>query len=340
MSFLPINIIQLRFLPGSITGFFAVLSIYFFLRAHHSKKMTLYLCLSSVVACFSFFVRWNVPIIILFFYLAYMIWNRKYRKEYLWIGASSLACVLLYGLFLTIFTGSPLSQIRTVSLSGDSGLLQRLSRLIYVWDLEWFRGLFRSQLRTSPEVFRILLVGYIIGAVFLKREKDRNLYIPVIWFAGFYIYFEFFSQVHMTYHDKHLAVLMPPLLLILARILYYIDYEARSNTSRVITGVLLTFFCINSLNYLELRKREDREVTLNHIVKTAYKSLRRQPRKNIYSSDYMVARKLNFYFNNESFKMRPYPGKRWEMLKDTKDAYFVLIDNDLLTKSYRRKIEE
>jgi len=220
LSFFPLEVVySTQLLPDIIQPFFFALSVLCFLKGHETRNRRAscaWFCLSWLFVVAAFFTR-ETGVIILLFQVAYVLYNRSVKKEYLLAAAVVATFSLGIGLIYASIQGNPLAHI---------GVLLRITRFGTV---EHLHGATRHFVKTWLEYPRMLThdpqfvyftIATTVAFVYLVRRKDKHLYVPVLWLLTLLLYMEFVAPLHyMLKLDRYLIVLTIPALLIVARFL-------------------------------------------------------------------------------------------------------------------------
>lgn len=220
LSFFPLEVLySTQLLPDVIQPFLLAMSVLFFLKgqdANSSSASYTWSCLSWLTIGAAFFARESGVVIVLF-HVAYILYNRTVRREYLMAAATMGALTVLAGLIYSRLQGDPLVGLRYIA------------QLIQLGTAEHLYGAARNLAEQWPEYIRVLVTGpyfvhftilTIIAFVYLLRRREKHLYVPALWLLALLSYLEILSSIHyMRRLDRYLTILTIPSLLMVARFL-------------------------------------------------------------------------------------------------------------------------
>lgn len=220
LSFFPLEVVySTQLLPDIIQPFFFALSVLCFLKGNQATRSRPgfgWFCLSWLFVVAAFFTR-ESGVIILLFQVAYVLYNRSVKKEYLLAMAVVATFSLGIGLIYASIQGNPLAHIGAllgITRFGTVGHLHGATRhLANTW-LDY------TQMLASQPHFRYFTIATVAALVYLLWRRDKRLYVPVLWLLTLLLYMEFVAPLHyMRKLDRYLTVLTIPALLIVARFL-------------------------------------------------------------------------------------------------------------------------
>jgi len=238
------------------SAFFASLSVFLFLISEkitiRTKKYLLYL-ISGISLGVAFTIR-EMTILILLFFLAYVIYRKRIRINYLIIGIGFLAVILSEMVFFYNYTGNLLFKF---DLLTGSGLLSVLESLGFYGRSEFFSAKFFI---TWPFViFGNIQLGFFymfiflasIYWIFISRKKETNYML--MWFFPILLYLYLGTQSLTTYApiqavDRYLTLITIPGILLLAAFLMEKDILLR----RLILPFTLIFLLVVAIGAIHL----------------------------------------------------------------------------------------
>ena len=218
LAFFPLEVVySTQLLPDVIQPFFFALSVLCFLKGHDTsdtRVSCVWFSLSWVFVGIAFFTR-ESGVMILLFQIAYLLYNRTVRKEYLVAGAVVATFSLGIGLIYLRLQGNPLAHIGFLLRITRFGTVEQIhgatSHFVKTW-LEYPRML------THDPQFVYFTIATTVAFVYLVRRKDKHLYVPGLWLLTLLLYLEVLSSlIYMIRLDRYLMILGIPALLILAR---------------------------------------------------------------------------------------------------------------------------
>lgn len=234
LSFFPLEVVySTQLLPDVILPFFLALSVLCFLKGHRTSNRAAscaWFCLSWVFVGLAFFTR-ESGVVILLFYIAYIVYNRTLRKEYLAAGALVAAFSLVIGLIYLRMQGNPLAGLQYISDLIHFGTVRHLQGITRYFLKTW---LDYPRMVTTDPPFVYFTAVTAIAFVYLLRRNGKHLYVPALWLLTLFLYLEVLSSLHyMERLDRYLTIVTTPALLIVARFLVVVAARKREGVVHV-----------------------------------------------------------------------------------------------------------
>ena len=313
LSFFPLEVVNsTKLLTDIPSAFFMALGVYAFLYAEKNSKQAAYYFISGVFIGAAYLIRESALLIALFF-IIYILYKRKLKKEYFAVAAGVLLVFAIELLILYRLTGDPLYRFTTV----QDYLLEAYIKLDYFGRLSFPAGLlhYPHVILTNGLIsyFYILIFISIVYFIFTKKKETYTL---LFWFVPLLFYLSFGSASFTKYlpfkaDPRYLCVVTLPGILLLA----YFLTERKRIIKRIIMPLALALLLVTSIVFVY--GREDRHLLQN--LKDVYPYL-----KKLGKTVYMDQRSMNALdyisgYKNE-MEIKPYQ----DDLSGIEDAYVVV----------------
>jgi hypothetical protein len=314
LAFFPLDVIYSTKLLSDIpSAFFMALGVYLFLYSEKNQlKHNLGYLFSGISIGIGYLIRESVLLIALFF-IIYMIYKRKIKKEYFLVPLGILIIFTIEALLFLNLTADPLYR----TTSANEFLEESAAKHNYAGRLDFPTGLLHY-----PWLFltnKLLLFFYIpifIATLYLLRRKEA--YNLLFWFIPLLLYLSFGSTSFTQYIpfravDRYTSIITIPAILLLAVFLT----EKKEIMKKIMPLTILTLVLSSTaVIYLQdnrnlLADLKESYPTLADLDKTIYIDSR-----SIQAIDY-----ISGYKNKAKFL--PYP----ESLSNIKDSYIVINKN-------------
>jgi len=220
LSFFPLEVLySTQLLPDIIQPFLLALSALCFLKGHDTgdrKASYAWFSFSWLAVAAAFFAR-ESAVFILLFYLAYAVYKRTVRPEFVAAGATMGALAVAAGLVYSHVQGNPLVGFgyiaRLIHFGTPDYILGTATYFASTW-LDYPRML------TSGPYFIYFTIATAAAFACLVRRRERRLHVPALWLLTLLLYLEILSSLHyMRRLDRYLTIITIPALLIVARFL-------------------------------------------------------------------------------------------------------------------------
>ncbi|MDP6647822.1 MAG: glycosyltransferase family 39 protein [Candidatus Woesearchaeota archaeon] len=301
LSFYPLDVIfSTRLMPDFPSAFFMALAVFLFLKAEKSPaKSRIYYLACGLSLGISYLIK-EIAVIMVFFFLAYVIYKRKFRKEYFLIVAGFAVLLLLEFWHSYAFTGNILFRHTQIESEEVNYVLETysnyftpfgmISRLFFHWPFTMLNDIH----------YGLFFMFIFIALYYSITNRKDNTNILLIWLITLMLYLNFGTLSTQRYIPipltvKFLSIITFPSLLLLANFL--------SNKEKIITKIimpatlLLLFF--SSIGFIYLSN--DR--TLIDEVKEIYPFVDSQ-NKEIYTDErtQMVLNYLSGFSDKKNIK--------------------------------------
>ena len=315
LSFFPLEVVYATKLFTDLpSSFFMALGVYLFLYSEIKSKFKFGLgyFLSGIFIGIGYFIREGVLLIALFF-IIYILYKRKIKKEYFIVPLGILAIFIIEALIFLTLTGDPLYGIQASQQHNAEVVIANN----YWGRLDFPGGLFYyPYIILTSNLISYFYIFIVIAIMYLLIYRRKETYAMMFWFLALLLYLSFGSASFSQYIpfravDRYLSIITIPGILLLA----FFFTEKKYFIKKIVTLLSLIFLLLASIGSVYVR--EDRNLLNN--LRDLYPQLE-QLGKPIYidsrSSDALDY--ISGYKNKIDIK--PYPNN----LGDIEDVYVVI----------------
>jgi len=250
LSFFPLDVVfSTKLMTDLPAAFFVALSVYFFLKSeklNKSLRSNLYLIFSGLFLGIAYLTK-ELSLLIGLFFLTYIIYNRKFKWEYLLMALGFLIIVSFELLYFFMIAGDPLLRyhpnisavtvITNTNNYGRGSLPLSLFHYPYIISTDILLGLF------YPFIF--------IAIVFCILNKRKKTYSLLFWFIPLLLYLSFGSVSLTSYVPipaaaRLLSIITFPGILLLA----YFLTQNENLTKKVLMPSIVILLLTTSIGYL------------------------------------------------------------------------------------------
>ncbi len=315
LSFFPLDVVYSTKLSSDLpSAFFMALGIYIFLYAELKSKLkygSIYL-LSGIFIGIGYLIRESALLIALFF-IAYILYKRKVKKEYFLVPAGVLMVFIFEALIFFNLTQDFLFRVHASQdyLAKASLIRNYFGRLDFPTGLFHYPWLFlTNSLLVFFYIFILSAVIYYI--VFRKKET----YTLLFWFIPLLLYLSFGSSslsqyIPLSAVDRYTSIIAMPGILLLSFFLAGKKWNMKSAPF-----LIVAFLFITSITSVYIR--EDRNQLKE--LRLAYDHIKNLDKKTVYIDD-RSAEVLSYIAKYEDkFEVVAYPTD----LSKIEDSYIMI----------------
>ena len=251
LSFFPLNVVySTKLLTDLPSAFFMSLGVYIFLYFEIKKlKHKIGYLISGVSIGIGYLLRESILIIGLFF-VAYIIYKRRIKKEYFLVPLGVFAIMGIEFLAFFSLTGDPLFRFHT----SQQYLSEALQYHNYFGRLDFPSGLFHYPwlfLTNNLLVFFYIFIFLAISYAIIYKKKDT--YNLLFWFIPLLLYLSFGSSGILQYIpfraiDRYTSIITIPGILLLA---FFLGEQDRI-IKRFVMPTTLALLLLTSLGSIHL----------------------------------------------------------------------------------------
>ncbi|MEK6876236.1 MAG: glycosyltransferase family 39 protein, partial [Nanoarchaeota archaeon] len=254
MSFFPLDVVYATQLGSDIpSSFFMALGVYVFLYAEMRRKMKygLNYILSGILIGIGYMIRESALLIALFF-VAYIAYKRKIKKEYFLVPLGVLMIFALESFVFFVLTGDPIYRVVSSQQYNAKAVIEHnyFGRLDFPTGLLHYPWLFlTNNLLIYFYAFVLIALVYIL----IKRRKEA--YIMLIWLIPLLLYLSFGSASLAQYIpfravDRYTSVFTVPAIILLA---FFLS-EKRAMIKKWVMPITLAFLLLASIGAVYVRE--------------------------------------------------------------------------------------
>ena len=255
LSFFPLDIVHsTKLLSDLPSAFFVALGVYIFLYAELKSKLKygISYLLSGIFIGVGYLIRESALLISLFF-IAYILYKRKVKKEYFLVPAGVLMIFIFESLIFFNLTGDPLFRVHTSQeYLAEASLVHN-----YFGRLDLPSGFFHYPwlfLTNSLLVFFYIFI--LFAAIYFIVFRRRETYTLLFWFVPLLLYLSFGSSSLSQYIpfravDRYTFVIAMPGILLLSFFLAGKKWNMKSAPF-----LIVAFLFVTSIAFVYIR--EDR----------------------------------------------------------------------------------
>tara|TARA_Y100000310_G_scaffold329294_2_gene398869 strand:- start:1021 stop:2364 length:1344 start_codon:yes stop_codon:yes gene_type:complete len=321
MSFFPLDVVySTRLLSDLPSAFFMALGVYIFLYYEKNSDLNNYFgyLFSGIFIGIGYLIRESALLIALFF-ITYILYKRKIKKEYFLIVLGVLLIILAETFILYLLTGDPLARFNASQGYNTEALTNVYN---YFGRLDFPTGLFHY-----PWLFftnKLLLYFYIfifMAICYTLIFKKKSTYTILFWFSSLLLYLSFGSSSFSRFipfkaADRYLTIVSIPGILILA---FFLS-EKNKIIRKVIAPVTILILLIISIGTIYLI--EDRNQLDD--LRNAYTFLENSDKDIFIDKRSLLTIEYISKFNT-NLKLNEYPPQ----LSNIKDS-LVVINNNMI----------
>ena len=314
LSFFPLNVVDsTKLLSDLPSAFFVALGVYIFLYAELKSKLKhgISYLLPGVFIGIGYLIRESALLIALFF-IAYILYKRRVKKEYFLVPAGVLIIFIFEALIFFSLTGDPLFRVH----APQEYLAESTIAHDYFGRLDFPKGLLHYPYMILTD--NLISVYYILiftSMLYFILRKKTQAYSLMFWFIAILLYLSFGSASLAQYIPfkataRYLEIVTMPGILLLS---FFIS-EKKLNYKNAV-AFLMVFLAISSVVFVFLRGDKDRLKDL----RLAYDYIKKLD-KPIYADDRSAKAFLYIGEYSDSIKVNDYP----EDLSGVRDSYIII----------------
>jgi len=289
--------------PDGPTAFFAALSVLLFIigdKIQDFKKSILAFFLSGLSLGISYLCKLTGPLVILF-YFAYILYNRKIKLRYLYTVLSFFILIFVENLFYYFHTNIWLYQLHTISSPPPASIIIPIQKLGYESYNLW---IYPRSFFISFYPYGLYFYFFTIAAIYTLISKKRNFWIIFLWMITVFLYLQF-GTTSLSHYDplscipRYLSVISIPVVLLISAFLI----EKQSWLKDTFSKVSIAFLILTSLFFSELNMLDFEDT---RTVEVIHETLGNELNKPVYI-DFRSARTLRFLYGYKKDKyIMPY----------------------------------
>jgi len=336
LSFYPLDVVYAtRLLPDIPSALFMGLGVLLFLYGEkYQKKQYLYFILSGFSLGIAYLIK-EVSLLMGLFFLAYIIYKKKFKLNYLLIGIGLGAAILFLMIYSYVQVGDPFFQYNSTE-SEQAGFMKALYPNYFTTN-----GLISRLFLHYPYYmltdahYGLFFIFVGVSLLYFLYKQKKETYVPIIWMLSLFLYLNFGTVSLKQYVPfpviiRHLSIITFPALILAAYFIAKIKMRKLGIALAVLLLLSSLFFIYSS--------------HLRHDIgnlKSAQEYLSKIPKKTIYTDertsmalDYLFGFKRQIKpFNQYDYYNYENPDKNLALLdlKKVKNSYIV-INSDIITR--------
>ncbi|MBS3100843.1 glycosyltransferase family 39 protein [Candidatus Woesearchaeota archaeon] len=255
LSFFPFDVLySTRLMTELPSAFFVALSVYLFLKSEKTanKRKSYAYCLFSGLAVGMAYLIKELSVLIILFFIAYAIYNKKIRARYWLIPLGFAVIFFAESLYFLKTTGNMLFRFDTITTATYSIVLENYGRGSLPFSL--FHFFYIAFTDSSLGLF----YPFIFMAIFFCiARKKKDTYSLLLWLIPLFLYISF-GSISLTKYilfpvtTRLFSIITFPGILLLA---YFLSQEDKL-IKRTLMPIILILLFVTSIGYIHVSRQK------------------------------------------------------------------------------------
>jgi 4-amino-4-deoxy-L-arabinose transferase-like glycosyltransferase len=248
-----------QLMPEIPLSFLMAGCVYLFLKGERipDRKWAKWYYLASGILTGIAYLTKIFAVFLVFFFLAYIIYQKRVSTAYLWIAGGFCGILLPEMVFYYLQTGDPIYQIKLILSTPGSGVEPNPGRMyrsdLFLYPYYWF---------VSLAHFGLFYYAIIPACLYALWKRLKITYIPMLWAGTLLLYLQFGREGKYLIHKeaRFLSIITIPCLLVLGYVLIQI-FTGKARL--VVFWILLGFLTFSSLGLTAFQQTLHRNEVAN-----------------------------------------------------------------------------